>query len=433
MKAIFFALGSRGDIEPLFSLGEHLRKKNWEVLYVFPEQFRVMVELTDAKFYGFTKAFIDALLESEQSKIITSKKGSAFSRIKTLYQLGKKSLQINKEVTLQQKEIINIEKPDYVFFNQKCVYPIVWGMQGQNKSIFVHPFPCFLHSVDEHSIIGFSGGGNYGKILNRLSYLVQVFSLSAATYFTTRKLLKGESKFKTNPLKIRKHLLQRILSIYTVSPTLFSPPSKWQANAKVVGFVERDKTQKWEPSITLRGFLKAHNKSKVLFATFGSISNTDPLGKTKAIISAIEKYKTPTIINTSWGGLIEVEDCPEHVLFVKDIPYDWIFPKVYGVIHHGGAGTTHSAIKYGCASLIIPHFIDQFFWSDLIVDLKAGPKGPSIKRLNTDNFEQSLLELITNESFKRNAEALSGKMQNKFDLDGLLEDLQYIAYNKILK
>jgi len=153
MKVILFALGSRGDIEPLFSLGESLRKKNWEVIYVFPEQFREMVELENAKFYGFTKEFIEVLLASEKSKIITSRKGSVLSRLKTLLSLATQSIKINKEVTIQQKEIIDGEKPDYIFFNQKCVYPIVWGIQNLNKAIFVHPFPCFLHQQCKYNWI----------------------------------------------------------------------------------------------------------------------------------------------------------------------------------------------------------------------------------------------------------------------------------------
>ena len=68
MKAIFFALGSRGDIEPLFSIGETLRNQNWEVIYVFPEQFRAMVEKENVDFRGFTKEFIEVLLESENPK-----------------------------------------------------------------------------------------------------------------------------------------------------------------------------------------------------------------------------------------------------------------------------------------------------------------------------------------------------------------------------
>jgi len=420
LKAVLFALGSRGDIEPLLSLGEILRKKKWSVVYVFPEQFRNLIEDEGASFYGFTKEFIEVLLASDQSKIITSRKGSVIHRFKTLLSLAKQSIRINKEVTLQQKTIIDAENPDYVFYNQKCVYPIVWGMQNENKSVFVHPFPCFLHTVDQHSIIDFSGGGQYGKYLNRFSYFMQSHILSIASYYTCRQILKSQDRFKTNPYKIRRHLLKEAKSIYTISPSLFERPSQWPANAQLAGFVERDKQLSWQPSAKLSDFFETHKDEKILFISFGSISNTNPEAKTRAILNTIKKYKLPTIVNTSWGGLLELKDYPEHILFVQDIPYDWVFPRVYAVIHHGGAGTTHSAIKYGCASLIIPHFIDQFFWSKRIVDLELGPQAVSIKKLNEENFEFPLRELIYNRKFKINAEDMADKMLNEFNEDDLM-------------
>lgn len=417
MKAVFFSLGSRGDIEPFLALGEILKEKKWEVVYVFPEQFRELIG--NDTFYGFTKEFIEVLLAGEQSKVITSRSGSFFKRLKTLFVLAKKSIRINKEVTLKQKKIIDKELPDYVFYNQKCVYPIVWEFKNPNKGIFVHPFPCFLHKVDNHSIIGFGGGGNYGKILNRLSYSFQSLALSFATYFTTKKYHKQLIGKIINPLRIGKRLLNKTKSFYTVSSSLFPQPKNWKKNANVVGYFERNKSENWEADKSLEQFIK--NYDKIVFITFGSISNTNPTQKTEAILSALTKHKIPAIINTSWGGLIKPDKYPEHIYFVNTIPYDWIFPKMYAIIHHGGSGTTHLALKYGCASLIIPHFIDQFYWNTIIHKLKVGKKGVAIKKLNKSNFETLILDLLSNENYKKNAEEIAKKMQKENNTEKLME------------
>ncbi|MEN8187869.1 MAG: glycosyltransferase [Bacteroidota bacterium] len=417
MKAVFFSLGSRGDIEPFLALGEILKERKWEVVYVFPEQFRDLVG--NDKFYGFTKEFIEVLLAGEQSKVITSKSGSIFKRLKTLFVLAKKSIRINKEITLTQQKIIDKELPDYVFYNQKCVYPIVWEFNNPNKGIFVHPFPCFLHKVDNHSIIGFGGGGNYGRILNRLSYSFQSLALSFATYFTTKKYHKQLFGKIINPLHIGKRLLNKTKSFYTVSSSLFPQPKNWKKNANVVGYFERNKSENWEADKSLEQFIEKYDK--IVFITFGSISNTNPTQKTEAILSALSKHKTPAIINTSWGGLIKPEKYSEHIYFVNTIPYDWIFPKMYAVIHHGGSGTTHLALKYGCASLIIPHFIDQFYWNTIIHQLKVGKKGVSIKNLNQSDFEVLLLDLLNNENHKINAEKIAKQMRGENNTERLME------------
>lgn len=417
MKAVFFSLGSRGDIEPFLALGEILKEKKWEVVYAFPEQFRELVG--NDKFYGFTKEFIEVLLIGDQSKVIMSRSGSIFKRLNTLLVLAKRSIRINKEVTLKQKTILDKELPDYVFYNQKCVYPMIWEFKNPGKGIFVHPFPCFLHKVDHHSIIGFAGGGNHGRFLNRLSYSIQSLVLSLATYFITKKYHKELMGKTINPLRIRKRLLNKTKSFYTISPTLFPQPKGWKQNANVVGYFERKKYTSWKADKSLEEFIE--NNDKIVFITFGSISNTNPIQKTKAILNALYKHKTPAIINTSWGGLVEPEKYPDHIYFVNNIPYDWVLPKMYAVIHHGGSGTTHLALKYGCASLIIPHFIDQFYWNSIIYKLKAGQKGMSIKKFNKSNFEPLLLELLNNENYKRNAEKIANKIQDESNIDKLIE------------
>ena len=98
-----------------------------------------------------------------------------------------------------------------------------------------------------------------------------------------------------------------------------------------------------------------------------------------------------------------------------------MFPKVYAVVHHGGCGTTHTALKYGLPALIIPHILDQFFWEKTISSLKLGPKGISIHKFNEKNFETKLLDLYNNKDYKNNALAISNKMQVESNKNKLYE------------
>lgn len=243
--------------------------------------------------------------------------------------------------------------------------------------------------------------------------------MSFATYFTTKKYHKQLFGKTINPLHIRKRLLNKTKSFYTVSSSLFLQPKNWKKNANVVDYFERNKSENWKADKSLELFIEKYDK--IVFITFGSISNTNPTQKTEAILSVLSKHKIPVIINTSWGGLIKPEKYPEHIYFVNTIPYDWIFPKMYAVIHHGGSGTTHLALKYGCASLIIPHFIDQFYWNTIIHKLKVGKKGVSIKKMNKSNFEVLLLDLLSNENYKKNAELIAKQMQGENNTEKLME------------
>ena len=57
MKAILFSIGTRGDIEPFLAIAQLLNINNWDVICVFPEQFRKTVEDMGIPFKGFGKEF----------------------------------------------------------------------------------------------------------------------------------------------------------------------------------------------------------------------------------------------------------------------------------------------------------------------------------------------------------------------------------------
>jgi sterol 3beta-glucosyltransferase len=161
-------------------------------------------------------------------------------------------------------------------------------------------------------------------------------------------------------------------------------------------------------------FLEKHRNDRILLVTFGSMTNPEPEAKMRTILDILERNKIPAIINTASGGLVRPDTTtPEWLHFVSQIPYEWIFPKVYGVIHHGGSGTTHLALKYGCATMIIPHIVDQFVWNRIVSGLGAGPGGIKITNINTVNLEPKILDLVTNDSYKKKAEQIETQMEGE--------------------
>ena len=96
---------------------------------------------------------------------------------------------------------------------------------------------------------------------------------------------------------------------------------------------------------------------------------------------------------------------------------------MYAVIHHGGSGTTHLAIKHGCATMIVPHFIDQFIWDKMIYDMGVGPKGIKISRITNKNLELKVLELFNNRSYKEKSEKIGNQMKKEDFKDELYKTI----------
>lgn len=412
MKVILCSIGTRGDIEPFLAIAQLLSSKKWEVLCVFPEQFSATVEEMGFSFKGFDKKFLE-LLEGKDAKMFMGGRGSVFGRFMALISMAKAGLKLSKDMLSLQHKIQIAENPDLIIYHPKCNYALVWGMANPGKTIMVSPIPFMAHPIDDLTPLG----GNYGKFLNRLSFWAINTIKAIVIKSASSQYRKDYNGIKITVSAIKKAMLETEKTFYTISPSLFPRPDYWPEPAKVVGYYERDKTVNWQPDEDWVKFLEKHGK--IVFITFGSMSNSNPKEKTRIIVEVLKKHHIPAIINTSWGGLEETDEHPENILFVNNIPYDWIFPKMYAVIHHGGSGTTHTALKYGCPSLVVPHILDQPFWSRTISGLHLGPEGIPIKKFNEKEFEHKLLDLLNNQIYKTNATLISEKMNTESNTDKL--------------
>lgn len=391
-------------MEPFLSIGEILEEKGHQVICAFPEQFRDLAEDSNLAFFSLGSKFME-MLDSDVGKIALGGSGSGLRKFLAFVRLAINQTEINKELINKQYDLIESENPDRIVYNGKAIYPIIWGLKNGGKNILISPVP-YIHYVRDHTHVAFNS--NYGSFLNKLTYSLANFGL-ITTAMISKRWLKIEEKISRKQLR---NVLLSNKAVYTVSPSVFSRPDYWTDKIKVLGYQERNKIVNWQPDKELSVFLEKHNQ--ILFITFGSMINPEPEAKTKTIIEILERNKIPAIINIASGGLVKPDNYdPELVHFVSQIPYDWIFPKVYGVIHHGGSGTTHLALKFGCATMIIPHIIDQFVWNKIIYNLGAGPKGVKIGKITMNNLEPKILDLLNNRSFKKKAEQLAGQMKKE--------------------
>jgi len=305
-------------------------------------------------------------------------------------------------MVLKQESVILEEQPDKILHSGKVIYPVVWSLKNKGKTILITPVP-YMHYVKDHAHLGFNK--NFGPFFNKYSYKLANYGLL--------KTVMGSVKNLSLDRKIKQKEIQDALfsnqAIYTISPTLFKRPDYWDDNLQVLGYHERKKTNNWKPDQELLSFLNKH--SKIILVTFGSMINDAPKDKTDLILKVLEANKIPAIINTASGGLIKPSTFDTELFhFVKRIPYDWIFPKMYAVVHHGGSGTTHTTLKYGCSTLIIPHIIDQYVWNKIVHKKGIGPLGLDISQINEKNLEPLILDLVHNEKYKEKAEEIALEM-----------------------
>jgi len=83
--------------------------------------------------------------------------------------------------------------------------------------------------------------------------------------------------------------------------------------------------------------------------------------------------------------------------------------------------------------MIVPHIIDQFAWNYIVSNKGAGPKGPSIAKLQKQNasisiiLENKLVDLMNNDTYKENALKISRNFSNENYESNLLENILYLS------
>lgn len=80
------------------------------------------------------------------------------------------------------------------------------------------------------------------------------------------------------------------------------------------------------------------------------------------------------------------------------------------VVHHGGAGTTHTTVRAGRAQVIVPHNYDQFYWAYRVEQMGIGVSGPLRDDLTVDTLIPVLRECLRPEVTER-ARSLADRME----------------------
>ena len=114
------------------------------------------------------------------------------------------------------------------------------------------------------------------------------------------------------------------------------------------------------------------------------------------------------VFSTGWSG--KCLSSNRSVFFTEEVPHDWLFPRVSAVVHHGGAGTTASGLRYGKPSLVIPFAGDQAFWGYQVYKTGCGPKPIPRSALSVRKMTKALIALRSNSHYYENARRISGQL-----------------------
>ncbi|MDR1099332.1 MAG: glycosyltransferase [Treponema sp.] len=177
----------------------------------------------------------------------------------------------------------------------------------------------------------------------------------------------------------------------------------------------------------LREVLAFINKDQrpTLFFTLGSCTVKARDKFSRRLFDVVCRHNMKLVVGCGWW------DTGAHLgkrenLYLLDtaVPHFLIFPSCDGIIHHGGAGTSHSAARSGRPQIIAPLFLDQFYWGYRVRQLGIGPGTVNINRTSRRRLEEMVLDLVTNETYKENAAALGEQIRNEQGLEAFCRHIE---------
>ena len=163
----------------------------------------------------------------------------------------------------------------------------------------------------------------------------------------------------------------------------------------------------WQPPPDLQSFLAAGPPPVVV--SFGSMATRDTSRIATIVLEALCQTGLRGIVQHGWAGFT-FQRVPDTIYLADEIPHDWLLPQAAAIIHHGGAGTTATALRAGVPSIIVPFAADQPFWAWRAHKIGAAPPPIPANELSVERL-QSALQQALDPVYRSRAAMVSAIMQ----------------------
>ncbi|HEX4297056.1 MAG TPA: glycosyltransferase, partial [Devosia sp.] len=402
-------IGTLGDVQPFVALALTLQKRGYSVVIGTSQDFEGFITGHGIEFFslgGDVQAFLrQAQFDSAMTK-------SAILYAPALLRDGQKILkEAGKRAWLMAQDA------DAVVFQNNTTFCIdIAEALGIPALITVFQplnptaeFPYFGYGLDPVDPLlfrfnrePFAKSPSVDPMINKLSYTVQKVQQSYWDLPRDRLRRSLGLKPKKKGGFYTSSRGEALTTLHAYSPTISPAPGDWPDTNIITGFWRLDDISGWQPSPAFAEFLgKGEPPIYLGFGSmmFGAQRNTEIIAK------GLKLWGGRAVIGKGWGGVRD-DSLPDTVFVLDRAPHTELFKHVKGVVHHGGAGTTHTGLHAGRPSFAVPQFFDQPYWGRLIYELGAGPPPVRLRKITPQLLAAALDDLATTPAYAHAAQAI---------------------------
>lgn len=371
--------GSRGDFQPYIALAQQIKKLGKEVRIAGGRSFENFVKGYGIDFYPLSVDYLTADIDPEMLQAAQSS-DNPLKMLLTFNKMKKYVFGITEEM---HDACVGSE---LIIYHPGASIGYFAGEMLGVPSILAAPFP--MHKTKKvTSIIA------YGKTKMpvKMSYsLLQSMLWMAGKTGVAAFLKKKNGKLPKGFASPYEKVDREHPAIVSCSNFVFPRPEDWNENIHQKGYWFVQEPAEYSPSNELAAFLAQGDQP--VYIGFGSVFNQAQKGETlQLIVEATKLCGKRAIIS----GMGHIQNLPENLIAVENIPHSWLFERVSAVCHHGGAGTAASGFRAGVPSVIIPFSNDQFAWAHRAYDLGVGSKPVYRKDLTPEKLAGAIRSALS--------------------------------------
>lgn len=408
------AMGSRGDVQPFVALGLGLARAGHDVEITVPDDLVGMASARGLPARGFG---IDVRQASGEDVGLEwqSEGGRGLRREAGLLQ---RVLEVLAE-PIADGVLASGADADLVISGAMTFHPAAVAAQERGQAHVIGMLaPTTPGRLGSSTV--------YAPLPGRTTSLNRVAALLAASGAHTvlrrpADLVRGRLGLPGGGLRDYLRMAYSTPTLLACSPLLVPPDGSWGPQLRMTGAWTLPE-EGWQPPPELAAFLAAGEAP--VHVGFGSMRTRSPRETVEMVLEAVDRTGVRGIVGAGWARLTAA-DLPSSVTVVDDVPHDWLLPQVAGVVHHGGAGTTHTAARAGVPQLVVPHVADQPYWGRRVARLGLGPE--PVRRHDLDvvaALAAGIERLVEDESLSRRARGLGAEMARE---DGVAEAVRLIS------
>ena len=396
MRIVMVTLGSRGDVQPFLNLGIGLREVGHDVKVATAENFKDLVIEQGLDFIP---------LRGDIKKMLSSPEGRQFFKSKNPITLVHRMKRASTELlqTMQDDILKALDGADATVFSYLCG-PVLDVAEKTG-------LPCFLGLLNP--VLPTGEYPNFAVTLKNLGPHLNLLTYDLLQFFMWMAFGSIRDRWRKERLGLPKGLIfrtiekQKIPVLAAYSSSVVPKPADWPKQAWVTGYWYQKFGKfgdHWQPSRELENFLASG--SPPIGVTFGSMIDNEKDRIARLIRKTLEKEGLRGILVAGWSGIKETEEGDHNFYYLKSIPYDWLFPQLTAVVHHGGAGTLASVLRAGVPSIVIPFVADQPFWAQQAYKLGVAPKPIKRSALNEKRLSDALRIAVHDKGLRKKAREL---------------------------